>query len=196
MKALGYLASLCAVCALWSVFAYPVDRPEQFNSLDITGAQCCRDLRLADESGRLRTLSDFRGKVVVIAFGYTYCSTVCPTTLADLARARRSLGSLARDVQVLFVTLDPARDSGAVLRAYLNGFDRSFIPLRGSEEQVARTASDFRIVFDRDTPGADGGYDVYHTSGAYVFDRSGRPRLFASVTTANLLAADLRTLLR
>ncbi len=168
----------------------------KFNSLDIKDAKCCKGIRLADHKGKVRTIEEFRGKIVVVAFGYTNCPDVCPTTLADLAKVRKALGRDARRVQVLFVTVDPARDTPTLLGQYVKAFDPSFIPLRGEPDQVAQAVKDFRIVVDKDEPDADGKYLVYHMSGTYVFDAKGRARLFVSVQRPDLLTSDIQLLLR
>lgn len=168
----------------------------KFNSLDIKDAKCCKGIRLADHKGKVRTIEEFRGKIVVVAFGYTNCPDVCPTTLADLAKVRKALGRDARRVQVLFVTVDPARDTPTLLGQYVKAFDPSFIPLRGEPDQVAQTVKDFRIVVDKDEPDADGKYLVYHMSGTYVFDAQGKARLFVSVQRPDLLTSDIQLLLR
>ena len=193
MKARVFLAACLAACG--AAWGHEGHQPAKFNSLDITGSRCCRDIHLTDDLGQVRTLSDFRGSVVVIAFGYTHCPDVCPTTLADLAKARREMGADGQKVQVVFVTLDPVRDTGPVLRQYLDRFDRSFVALRGNEEDTAKVAEDFRIVVDKDKPDATGQYNVYHMKGTFVFDRSGRPRLFVSAERGDLLVRDIKRLL-
>lgn len=176
--------------------AHADHEPSKFNSLDIKDAKCCKGVRLADDKGKIRTIEEFRGKIVVVAFGYTNCPDVCPTTLADLAKVRKALGRDARRVQVLFVTVDPARDTATLLGQYVKAFDPSFIPLRGEPDQVAQTVKDFRIVVDKDAPDAEGKYLVYHMSGTYVFDTDGKARLFVSVQRPDLLASDIQLLLR
>ena len=114
-----------------------------FNAIDITGAPYARDFALTDSSGKLRTLADFHGKVVAVFFGYTHCPDVCPTTMADLAQIRQKLGPAGDGLQVLFVTLDPERDTSELLTSYVPKFDPSFIALRGDPDQTARTAKEF-----------------------------------------------------
>ena len=130
------------------------------------------DFKLQDPSGRTRSLRDFGGKVVVLYFGYTYCPDVCPTDLVEIARAVRDLGPLGRDVQPLFVTLDPARDSPRALREYAASFHPRLIALRGSEAETRRVAEAFRIVYRR-VPRARGGYDIEHAAFTIVLDRDG-----------------------
>ncbi len=150
----------------------------QFAGVDITGADYARGFSLPDASGRVRTLDEFRGKVVALFFGYAQCPDVCPTTMADLKAAMQKLGSDAGRVQVLFVTLDPERDTPAVLAQYVPGFDPSFVGLRGDEAATLRTAKDFKVFYQR-TPGpTPTSYTIDHTAGTYVFDPAGRVRLF------------------
>jgi len=169
-----------------------------FHNTDITGSDCCKDFRLTDHHGRTRTLEDFRGKAVVIFFGYTQCPDVCPTTMAELKSAMQELGSDAQRVQVLFVTLDPERDTRELLANYVPAFDPSFLGLYGDLDTTARTAKEFRVFYQKKAGPTPGSYTLDHTAGSYVFDAQGRVRLFARYGGdggANLVA-DLRTLLR
>ncbi len=150
----------------------------QFKSVDITGIDYARQLHLTDDNGQPRQLSDYRGKVVIVFFGYTSCPDVCPITLSELAGVMKKLGPKARDVQVLFVTFDPERDSPAVMKRYLANFDPSFVGLTGSEAQISATAKDFKVFYQKvDGPTADS-YTIDHQAVSYVFDRSGAPRLY------------------
>ena len=130
------------------------------------------DFQLRDPAGRVRTLADFSGKVVVLYFGYTFCPDVCPTDLAEIARALRDLGPLAREVQPLFVTLDPARDTPKALREYAASFHPRLVALRGTEAETRRVAEAFRVPY-RKVPRARGGYDIEHAAFTYVLDRDG-----------------------
>lgn len=172
------------------------DGSPKFRSTDITGADYGRSLSLTGHDGKPRALEDFRGKVVVLFFGYARCPDVCPTTMVDLAAAMKSLGSDADRVQVLFVTLDPARDTREVLAQYVPAFDARFLGLFGDEETTRRVAREFRVFHERVEGGAPGAYTVNHSSQAYVLDPSGRLRLFARHDRlAEDLPADVRTLL-
>ncbi len=168
-----------------------------FKSNDITGSDCCRQFRLTDQNGKTRTLADFRGKAVVMFFGYTQCPDVCPTTLADLKSVMRQLGPDAQRVQVLFVTLDPERDTRALLAQYVAAFDPSFLGLYGDVETTAKTAREFHVFYQKQPGPTPGSYTLEHTAGSYVFDPQGRVRLFVHYGDpgANLVS-DLRTLLR
>ncbi len=130
---------------------------------------------LRDANGRRRSLSDFREKVVVLYFGFTFCPDVCPMDLLQISRALRSLGPRARHVQPLFVTLDPARDTPRLLRRYVRSFHPSIVALTGTEAQVTRVARDFKVYSER-VPAASGGYTIAHTAFIFILDREGRFR--------------------
>ena len=167
-----------------------------FNGIDVTGGEMGGPLKLTDHEGRARSLADFRGKVVVVVFGFTHCPDVCPTTLADMAKAVRELGDRASDVQVLFVTLDPKRDSAELLRQYVPAFHPAFIGLRGSEDETRAVTKSFH-VYASERPGkTPDSYTVDHSAQSFVFDRQGRVRLLLPPATASsAIASDLRVLL-
>jgi len=149
-----------------------------FQAVDITGADYGAGLSLTDTDGKPRTLADFKGKVVIVFFGYTQCPDVCPTTMAELAAVKKQLGAAGDRVQAVFVSVDPARDTPEVLKSYLAAFDPSFVALRGSEEQTAAFAKSFKVFYQQ-APGKEPGrYTVDHSTGSYVFDADGRLRLF------------------
>ena len=167
-----------------------------FRGIDITGANYASALSLPDPEGRVRTLAEFQGKVVVVFFGFTQCPDVCPTTLAELAAARRELGADGARVQGIFVTVDPERDTPELLRAYVAAFDPSFVALRGSPEQTLAAAKSFKVFYNRVEGRTPGGYTIDHTAGSYVFDAKGRVRLFTRHGTGQAaLVADLKRLL-
>jgi protein SCO1/2 len=169
----------------------------QFKNTDVTGADCCKDFRLTDHNGKIRTLADFRGKVVVMFFGYTQCPDVCPTTMMEMTAVLQQLGKDAPRVQMLFVTVDPERDTRELLANYVPAFDPSFIGLYGDMETTARTAKEFRVFYQKQPGSTPSSYTVDHTAGSYVFDPQGRVRLFARYGDGGAnLAADLRTLLK
>jgi protein SCO1/2 len=149
-----------------------------FVGSDIAGAKLGSDIDLVDHAGRPRHLSDFKGKLVALFFGYTHCPDVCPTTMAELAKALRQLGPRGKDVQVLFVTLDPERDTAEVLKRYVPSFDASFLGLRGDEASTKKVAQDFKIFFARQESDSKAGYTIDHSAGVYVFDRKGDLRLY------------------
>jgi len=163
--------------------------------VDITGAGFGKELSLKDHNGKPRTLADFRGKVVAVFFGYTHCPDACPTTLAELSQVMRELGTDAEKVQVLFVTVDPERDTPEVLQQYVPAFHPSFLGLVGDAEATARTAKEFKVFYQKQ-PLKTGGYSVDHSAGTYIFDREGRLRLFAPYGRgADALLHDIRILL-
>jgi protein SCO1/2 len=171
------------------------DGAPRFKSTDITGAPYGKALELSDPQGRTRRLEDFRGKAVVLFFGFTHCPDVCPTTLAEIAAALRALGPDAERVQVVFVTLDPERDSGKTLADYVGAFDPRFIALRGDEAATQRVAKEFKIFYEKRKQGAS--YTIDHSAQAYVIDPQGRLRLLVRHDRIGQdLAADLRALLR
>lgn len=171
-----------AAMTLGSAFALGAcgDKPA-FKNVDITGAnQFGSDFALPDASGKVRTLADFKGKVVVLFFGYLHCPDVCPTTMAELAQAMQQLGDDAKRVQVLFVTLDPQRDTAPLLAQYVSAFNPAFVGLRPADDaQLSKVAKAFRVYYAKgpDKDGAD--YTVDHTAASYVFDPDGKLRLFA-----------------
>lgn len=151
-----------------------------FQNLDITGnSQFGTNFALPDTSGKIRSLADFKGKAVVLFFGYTHCPDVCPTTMAELSQALQQLGPDAARVQVLFVTLDPARDTSDVLSQYVAAFNPSFVGLRPDEAQLAKVAKDFRVYYAKVQGKTADSYTMDHTAASYVFDPSGKLRLFA-----------------
>lgn len=166
-----------------------------FKSTDITGADYGRELALTDHNGKPRTLADFRGKVVVIFFGYLFCPDVCPTTLTELRAVLDELGADAGRVQVLFVTVDPARDTREALAQYVTGFHPSFLGLYGDAEATARVAKEFKVFYQKGPASAAGSYSVDHTAGTYVIDPQGRLRLYVSLGQAAGIAPDIRILL-
>jgi protein SCO1 len=172
-------------------------KPPSFNNTDVTGLDYAKDFSLPDHTGKQRTLQDFRGKLVVLFFGYTQCPDVCPTTMAEMAAVLKELGPSAKDVQVLFVTLDPERDTRELLAAYVPAFHPSFIGLVGDQEATARTAKEFKVFYSKAPSGDDPkNYTVDHTAGSYVFDREGKLRLFVRHGQGpGPLAHDLRQLL-
>jgi len=168
----------------------------QFNAIDITGASYAKDFSLPDATGRIRSMAEFKGKVVFVFFGFTQCPDVCPTTMAELAQVRKQLGPQADLLQGVFITLDPERDSSTMLRDYAQGMDPSFLGLRGSPEQTAELAKSFKIFYQKVPSPSGEGYTIDHTAGAYVFDKQGQVRLFVRYGQgADKLLADIKTLL-
>ncbi len=189
-----FLASAALAAAL-GLAACDRGRPS-FKAIDITGAEYARQLALTDADGRPRTLTDFKGKVTVVFFGFTQCPDVCPTTLAELAQVKQSLGADGARVQGIFVTVDPERDTPEILKAYVGNFGADFVALRGSLEETQAAAKEFKVFYAKVPGKTEGSYTMDHTAGSYVFDAQGRVRLFTRYGTgAEALAHDLRLLL-
>ncbi len=171
------------------------DRPA-FKGIDLTGAEYARTLNLTDQDGHARSLADFKGKVLVVFFGYTQCPDVCPTTMAEVAEVKRSLGADGDKVQGIFVTIDPERDTAALLKAYLASFDPSFIGLRGSEEQTQAAAKEFKVFYAKVPGKTPDTYTMDHTAASFIFDTEGRVRVYARYGAgAQPLADDIKLLL-
>lgn len=167
-----------------------------FKGVDLTGADYARSLSLTDQDGQPRTLGDFKGKVIVVFFGYTQCPDVCPTTLAEVAEVKRALGADGDKVQGVFVTVDPERDTQALLKAYLQSFDPSFVALRGSLEQTQAAAKEFKVYYAKVEGKTEGSYTMDHTAASFLFDKQGRVRVFSRYGSgAEALAHDIRLLL-
>jgi protein SCO1/2 len=190
------LRRLLAFAAAALLAACGADAPK-FRSTDITGADFGKELALTGHDGKPRTLADFRGRLIVLFFGYTHCPDVCPTTLVDVAGALKSLGSDAARVQVLFVTLDPERDTPQVLKQYVPAFDPGFLGLSGDAAATQRAAKEFRIFYEKRSGSTPGAYTVDHSAQSYVLDTQGRLRLLVrQERIAQDLAEDLRVLLK
>ena len=168
-----------------------------FQAVDVSGADYAKGFALTDAHGKLRTLDEFKGKVVAIFFGYTQCPDVCPTTLAEMAEVKRQLGADGERLQTIFVSLDPERDTPEILAAYMANFDPGFIALRPSPEQLAATAKDFKVYYkkvDGSAPGTS--YTLDHSTATYLYDPQGRLRLYARYGAGSApLVADIKQLL-
>jgi protein SCO1 len=169
----------------------------QFQGIDITGADYGKALKLTDHTGKTRTLEDFKGKVVLVFFGFTHCPEVCPTTLHDLANVMKQLGADADHVQVLFVTLDPNRDTQEILAKFVPAFHPTFLALRGDEAATKAAAQSFHVFFEKRPESAPGYYNIEHFSGTFVFDRDGKLRLLMNYGIAlDKILHDVKLLLR
>lgn len=167
-----------------------------FHSTDITGADYGKHLSLTDHTGKPRKLEDFRGKAVTLFFGYTQCPDVCPTNLVSMAEVMRLLGKDADRLQVLFVTVDPERDTQELLAQYVPAFDGRFLGLFGTAAQTAEVAKEFRVFYRKSGDTSGNTYTVDHSAGTYVFDPAGRLRLYVKHgETAERVADDIRQLL-
>jgi len=167
-----------------------------FHFTDITGAEFARSLDLPDADGKPRSLADWKGKVTVVFFGYTQCPDVCPTTMAELAQIRKLLGADGDRLQTVFVTIDPERDTAEILKAYVANFGPGVVALRGSAEQTAATAKEFKVFYAKVAGKSAGSYSMDHSAASFVFDPSGRVRLFVPYGgDPKVLAADIKQLL-
>jgi len=170
--------------------------PAGFKGIDITGAKYAQDFDLPDADGKRRTLADFKGKVTLVFFGFTHCPDVCPTTMIELAEVKKALGADGARVQGVFITVDPERDTPELLRAYVNNFDPSFVALRGSPEETAALAKQFKIFYAKVPGKTEGNYTIDHTAASFVFDPKGQIRLYSRYGSgAEALKSDLRLLL-
>jgi protein SCO1/2 len=190
------LAAIVGALAVVLAMAGCQPQGAAFNNVDITGAQYARDFALTDHTGVRRTLADYKGKVVVVFFGFTQCPDVCPTTMSDLVQVRQKLGPADSDVQVLFITVDPERDTQQVLAQYVPGFDPSFVGLYGNAQEIERVAKEFKVFYQKSPGKTATSYTIDHTAGSYVFDREGRVRLFLKhAQGVDAIASDLKRLL-
>ncbi len=169
----------------------------QFFSVDVTGASYAKDFELTDHHGQVRHLADFKGKVVVVFFGYTQCPDVCPTSMAELAQVKKALGADGDKLQGLFVTVDPARDTPEVLKGYMENFDPSFLALYATPEKLEALAKDFKVYYKRVDGQTPTSYTMDHSAGSYIYDARGNLRLFARYGSGvQVLAADIAQLIR
>lgn len=191
-----YASMMLASAALWMAAGCTEQKPA-FVSVDVTGADYAQKFALTDQFGKPRTQADFLGKVVVVFFGFAQCPDVCPTTMAELAEVKKLLGKEGDKLQVVFITVDPERDTAPVLKAYMENFDPSFIALRGTPEELAATAKHFKIYYKKVDGKTPGSYTMDHSAGSYVLDTQGRVRLFTRYGSgAAALAQDIKLLLK
>lgn len=170
---------------------------EAFTALNITGASYAQDFRLTDAHGQIRSLQDFRGKVVVVFFGFTQCPDVCPTALQELVEAKQLLGADGERLQGIFVTIDPERDQPALLQAYMANFDPSFVALRPTPAELPALAKAFKIYYKKVDGPTPTSYTMEHSAGSYLYDPDGKLRLYARhASGASALAGDVRRLLQ
>lgn len=174
----------------------PAPQPSSFLATDITGAGFARDFRLTDHNGRIRTLADFKGKVVAIFFGYTHCPDVCPTTLSDFAAALKLLDKQAGRVQVLFVTLDPQRDTPDILRQFVPAFNPSFLGMYTDDGTLKQLAKEYKVVYQKTSVKAEDNYLIDHSAGTYIYDPKGNLRLLVPYgSSPEAIVHDLKMLL-
>lgn len=191
------LQSVCGAAVAVTLLAACAPEKPHFNSVDLTGADYATGFSLKDHNGILRTLKDFPGKVVVVFFGFTQCPDVCPTAMVELAQLKKSLGPDGDKLQVIFISVDPERDTPEILKAYMTNFDPSFLALRPTPSELATVAKDFKIYYKKVEGSAPGSYSMDHTAGSYVFDGKGHIRLFTRYgSNAGLLVSDIGQLLK
>ncbi len=172
------------------------DKP-QFKSIDLTGADYAKDFSLPDQNGKTRSIKDFAGKVVVVFFGFTQCPDVCPTSMAELAGIKKSLGADGDKLQGVFISVDPERDTPEILKAYMGNFDPTFLALRPSPEQLPVVAKDFKIYYKKVEGRTASSYSMDHSAGNYVYDTQGRLRLYNRYGSGvDGLTSDIRLLLK
>ena len=185
-----------AMALLFSLAACSPEQP-QFKSIDVTGANYAQGFTLTDHNGQTRSLSDFKGKVVVLFFGYTQCPDVCPTSLSELTEVKRLLGADGDKLQGVFVTVDPARDTAELLKAYLANFDPSFVAFVPTDEELAKVGKDFKIYYKKAEGKTPTSYTMDHSAFSYVYDTQGRLRLYSRYGSgAQVLAQDIKLLLK
>ena len=195
--AIQFLASWLGLAGAGALLSACSENKPAFAAIDITGADYARDFALTDHNGKARSLKDFAGKVVVLFFGYTQCPDVCPTSMLELVEVKKLLGKQGDRVQGLFVTIDPARDTPAVLKAYMENFDPSFLALFTTPEKLQLLAKDYKVYYKKVDGPTTTSYSMDHSAGSYVYDTQGKLRLYTRYGSgAALLAGDIRLLLR
>ena len=178
-NAIQAIAAAAAVAAFGLNLSGCTDAKPSFNSVDLTGADYAKDFKLTDTDGKVRTLADFKGKVVVLFFGFAQCPDVCPTTMLEMAQVKQQLGADGDKLQVLFVTVDPERDTPVVMKAYMNAFDPSFVALIPTPEQLAAMAKDYKAYYKKVEGKTPTSYSMDHSAASYIYDTEGRLRLYA-----------------
>ena len=169
---------------------------QSFRAVDLTGADYAKDFSLTDADGRRRTLADFKGKVVVMFFGYAQCPDVCPTTMTEMTQVRQELGKDADKLQVVFVTVDPERDTAPVMKAYTQAFDPSIVALIPTPEELAALSKDFKFYYKKVEGSTPTSYSMDHSAASYVYDPAGRLRLYSRYGSGvEPMVADVKTLL-
>ena len=191
---------LIAVSALLAggvaTFTACTEAKPQFKSIDLTGADYAKGFTLADHNGQVRSLKDFAGKVVVVFFGFTQCPDFCPTSMVELAEVKKLLGPEGDKLQVIFISVDPERDTPELLKAYMGNFDSSFVALRPTPAQLSDIAKDFKVYYKKVEGRTPGSYTMDHSAGSYIFDAKGRIRLYYRYGGgAEALVSDIRLLI-
>lgn len=196
-NALKLVAGYACVAGVAGLFSACSDKKPVFAAIDITGADYARDFALTDHNGQNRTIKDFAGKVVVLFFGYTQCPDVCPTTLTELNAVKKALGPDGERLQVLFVTVDPERDTPKVLKAYMGSFDPGFLALYTTPDKMEALAKEYKMYFKKVDGPTPTSYTMDHSAGSYVYDAQGKVRLYTRYGMgAQPLLADIKLLLQ
>jgi protein SCO1/2 len=196
-SAIKWIAACALLAGATGLFTACSEQKPSFSAIDVTGAAYARDFELTDHNGQLRHLADFKGKVVVMFFGYTQCPDVCPTTMAELAEVKKALGKDGDRLQGLFVTVDPARDTPEVLKGYMGNFDPTFLALYTTPDKLVELAKDYKIYFKKVDGKTPTSYTMDHSAGSYIYDTQGQLRLFTRYGSgAQALIADIQQLLK
>lgn len=190
--------AICGLLALGiGILGACTESKPQFRGVDITGADYARDFRLTDHNGQLRSIQDFKGKAVIVFFGYTQCPDVCPTSMTELAEVKKLLGPDGDKLQGIFVTVDPGRDTAEMLKAYMTNFDPSFLALIPTADQLPVVAKDFKVYYKRVEGKTPTSYTMDHSAGSFLYDPQGRLRVYNRYGSgAPALAADVKQLLK
>ena len=188
--------NVISLLALSAALAACKESKPSFNAIDITGADFAKDFHLPDTDGRMRSLAEFKGKIVAMFFGYTQCPDVCPTTMAELVEARKLLGPDGDKLQVVFVTIDPERDKAAVLKAYMANFDPTFVGLVPTPQQLEQVAKDYKVYYKKAEGATPTSYTMDHSAATYIYDQQGQLRLHARQGSGpQALVSDIKKLL-
>lgn len=196
-SALKFIAGCAIAAGVAGLISACSEKKPSFSAIDLTGADYARDFALTDHNGQPRSIKDFAGKVVVLFFGYTQCPDVCPTSMAELAEVKKLLGKDGERLQGLFVTVDPQRDTPAVLKAYMANFDPTFLALYTTPEKLEALAKEYKVYYKKADGKTPTSYTMDHSAGSYVYDTQGKLRLYTRYGTgAQPLAADIKLLLQ
>ncbi len=195
------IAKLAIITLATAIFAACTEKKLEFKSVDITGADYAKDFSadgtMLDHNGTPRSIKDFAGKIVVVFFGFVQCPDVCPTTMAELAEVKKLLGKDGDKLQALLITIDPERDTLPVLKGYMVNFDPTFLALRTTPEKLAIVAKDFKTYYKKAPGRTDTSYSMDHSAGSFVYDTTGKVRLYTRYGSGpEALASDIKLLLK